>query len=94
MQPNDGVCSDSFEVEQGLRQVCVLSSLLNIFSAAGWPLFLQRFSEDTVIHAELVQATADVDGTGAGYGLPSSCGVGYAVRGRCLLSFAVVAGAR
>ena len=26
-------------------------------------------------------ATADVDGTGAGYGLRSSCGVGHAVRG-------------
>ena len=27
------------------------------------------------------EETADVDGTGAGYGLGSSCGVGYAVRG-------------
>ena len=27
------------------------------------------------------EETADVDGTGAGYGLRSSCGVGHAVRG-------------
>ena len=55
VQPDDGVCSDWFEVEQGLRQVCVLSTLLFIiFFAAVLTVVLQRFSEDTVILAELV----------------------------------------
>ena len=158
--PDDGVCSDWFEVEQGLRQGCVLSLLLfNIFFAAVLNVVLQRFSEDPAILAELVHlkepstsigpesamdyvrravwcmlyvddscvvsrspqglakmmevivevcrafvltvsakktetilcphrvhhgrwcGALDVDRTGAGYGLRSSCGVGHAVRG-------------
>ena len=44
-----------FEVDQGLRQGCVLFSLLfSIFFAAVLSVVLQRFSEDTVILAELV----------------------------------------
>ena len=52
MRP-DGVCSDLFEVEQGLRQGCVLPMLLfDTFAAV--PAALQTFSDNTVILADLV----------------------------------------
>ena len=55
VRPNDGVCSDWFGVEQGLRQGCVLSPLLiNMFFEAVLNLVLRRFSEDPVILAELM----------------------------------------
>ena len=55
MRPDDGVCSDWSEMEQGLRQEYVTSPLLfNIIFAAGLTAPLQRFSEDTGFLAELV----------------------------------------
>ena len=56
MRPDDSVCADWFEVQQGLRQGCVLSPLIfNIFLAAVLTAGFQNISEDTVSLAELVR---------------------------------------
>ena len=55
MPPDDCVFSDWFEVEQGLRQGCVLFPLmLSIFFPAVLNVVLQIFSHDPAILAELV----------------------------------------
>ena len=52
---DDSRCSEWFEVAQGLRQGCVLSSLLfNVFFAAILLVALEIFSKDVGILADLI----------------------------------------
>ena len=56
VRPGNGVYSDWFEVEQGIRQGCVLSQLLfDILFADELTVGLRRFSKNNVILAELVR---------------------------------------
>ena len=51
----DGMCSEAFDVEQGSRQVYVLSPLpFNIFFATVLAVILQHFSTDEEVLASLV----------------------------------------
>ena len=54
MRSDDCVCSDWFEVEQGLLQECVVPPHLHCRADRCPPKIQQRFSKDTVILAELV----------------------------------------
>ena len=55
VRPDNGACSDWFEVEQGLPQMYMLFPLwFNIFFAIVLTVVLQRFSDDTVILIEMV----------------------------------------
>ena len=51
---DDVVCLDWFELKQGLRQGWLRCPLLSSIFFAAVPTVFQRFSEDTVILAELV----------------------------------------
>ena len=56
VRPGNDVYLDWFEVEQGIRQGCVLSQLLfDILFADELTVGLRRFSKSNVILAELVR---------------------------------------
>ena len=88
MRPDNAVCLDRFKVEQGQRQECVLSPLFNIFFVAVLNIVLQRFSEDTVILAELVPLkkppTSLAPAPVKGYVRSVVCGMLYA-DGACIV---------
>ena len=85
VRPDDGVCSDWFKVEQGqttarMRGIpAVFQHLLRSRADRYSPEIKQAYGRPR--RAGTPEGTADVDGTGAGYGLRSSCDMGHTVRG-------------
>ena len=80
---DDGVCSDWFEVERTTARMRAIPAVVQHFlrsRADRCPPEIRRGTNHPRRAGEL-EGTADVDGTGAGYRLRSSCGVGHAVSG-------------
>ena len=82
-RPDDGVCPDWFEREQGLGQAnmraipAVVQHLLRSRADRCPPKIQRRYGHILVDLVHLKESPTDVDGTGAGYGLRSPCGVGH-----------------
>ena len=67
VRPDDGVCSDCFDVEREMQQGCVLfPPLFNIFFAVVLNVVLRRSSEDPAILAELGHLKAPSTSMGPG----------------------------